>query len=505
MGDFYEEHRGFNIKRLVLSCAILVAIGGGAYYWIRSSRPTLEKARSLRDSGDIHRAVEMYEHLAYSQDTTILKEIGEILFFRQGVPADREKGIQYLRFAALGGDRGSQILLGNMYFDEMETYEDPTSATIFLRMAAENGDAQSAAKLAALYCAGSGMARNYQEAARLFQQAADAGDTKSTVMLGRMYMLGEGVDKDVNKAREFFDKAGDSDDPDLRFLIGGAYYDAGAYDLAADHLVFASMRGIDDATYLLGKMYYYGLGVAQDYGKAADCLLPLVDQANDEILVMLGRMYYFGHGVEQNYSVARTYLEGPASRRNPEALGIMGAMLVRGLGGEVDLARGLHYLRNAMEQNDVIAIGALGELHYYGRGVPFNRELALEYLTNAATRGDDRARQILGYYDALSADNALREREAISRRIAQQRHELELLLIGSSNKSEYEKAKSKLDRLEFEKHQAELRAQKEDEERMREFQEALRGQPNQGPNSPSPQEADIRRTPIFNRSPAAPP
>lgn len=489
MDDYYGPSRGPNYLRLAITVVVLLALAGGVYYWHLNSRPTLEKARSLGASGNMPAAVEMYAALADTHDLEAQKELGYILYHGDGVPADRERGLQYLRYVALGGDRPTQTFLGDLYYNELTEDDDVTMASIFLRLAADNGDAESAGRLARLYMRGRGMTRNRGDAAKYFEQAAKAGDVESSIMLGRMYLLGDGVEKNIDRAKAYLDKAADSEDPRLRFEIGEAYYDVGAPDLAIDHLLFASLRGVDDATYLLGRMYYYGEGVEQSYAAAADCLLPLAGKEgmdNVEVMVMLGRMYYYGHGVEQNYAAARTYLDLPAKRKHPMAMGIMGAMLVRGLGGDVDMALGLHYLRNALSENDTTAISAMGELHYYGKGVPFNRELALDYLSKAAAKGDEDARRVLNYYDGLLAQNAVREREAMDREIARRRHEMEMTLI--QGRGDTSTVQREINRLELQKRQAELRARKADEERLREFEESLRrreAQAARGPAAPA--------------------
>lgn len=48
---------------------------------------------------------------------------------------------------------------------------------------------------------------------------------------------------------------------------------------------------------MLGKSYYYGRGVAQDYNKAFECFLKVEGAAN----FWLAKCYYYGHGSAQNF------------------------------------------------------------------------------------------------------------------------------------------------------------------------------------------------------------
>ena len=66
------------------------------------------------------------------------------------------------------------------------------------------------------------------------------------------------------------------------------------------------------AAYKIGEMYYYGLGVEQDYNKAIEFLKQyngdfdedFADEAPPIVWRMLGEMYKNGWGVEQNLEEA---------------------------------------------------------------------------------------------------------------------------------------------------------------------------------------------------------
>lgn len=70
----------------------------------------------------------------------------------------------------------------------------------------------------------------------------------------------------------------------------------------------ALKQGVEEAAYKIGEMYYCGLGVEQDYGKAFEFLKYYNDEFDEECFEeapakvhrMLGEMYQNGWGIKKN-------------------------------------------------------------------------------------------------------------------------------------------------------------------------------------------------------------
>lgn len=60
-------------------------------------------------------------------------------------------------------------------------------------------------------------------------------------------------------------------------------------------------QGNPDAQAALGYLYYHGLGVGQDYGRAADWFQRAADQGQPEAQAFLGTLFYNGVGVPRSY------------------------------------------------------------------------------------------------------------------------------------------------------------------------------------------------------------
>ena len=69
----------------------------------------------------------------------------------------------------------------------------------------------------------------------------------------------------------------------------------------------------------LGDMYFYGVGLKQDYKKAFMYYMQSAEQGNAEAQYQIGQMYYEGKGVSVNYHKAYLYYSISNINGNPSA------------------------------------------------------------------------------------------------------------------------------------------------------------------------------------------
>ena len=113
----------------------------------------------------------------------------------------------------------------------------------------------------------------------LFKKMEKEGSLDAIAEIGNIYELGGGgVRQDFVEAKKWYTKAA---------------------HLAND--VYAYLG--------LGRLYYFGKGVSQDYGKALFYFSRLKDCEIPGALFALGRMYLLGQGTKQDLLVARIYFE----------------------------------------------------------------------------------------------------------------------------------------------------------------------------------------------------
>ena len=98
---------------------------------------------------------------------------------------------------------------------------------------------------------------------------------------------------------------------------------------------------------MLGKSYYYGRGVSQDYNKAFECFLKVEGAAN----FWLAKCYYYGHGSAQNFKKAfelfkETEKSAPGNKENKL---LLGECYYYGMGVEADIKKTVSYFPEAAE------------------------------------------------------------------------------------------------------------------------------------------------------------
>lgn len=149
-----------------------------------------------------------------------------------------------------------------------------------------------------------------------FKLASENGEIDAWFSLGECYETGEGTQKDVRKAVEWYEK---------RLSVG---MDIGCCDR-------------------LGCLLYEGTdGVEIDYGRAFQLLLYAWNDGNTWGADCLGRMYFYGRGVQQDYIKAREVLE-KVDYNNKEVRYCLGCIYAQGLGVAEDIPKGVEYLQKA--------------------------------------------------------------------------------------------------------------------------------------------------------------
>ena len=79
-------------------------------------------------------------------------------------------------------------------------------------------------------------------------------------------------------------------------------------------------KGHVDAQYQLGRRYYWGLGVPQDYGKAAEWWQKAAKQGDPYAQFWLGYIYEYGLGVPRNMTQAAEWYQKADKQGHPVAV-----------------------------------------------------------------------------------------------------------------------------------------------------------------------------------------
>ena len=186
--------------------------------------------------------------------------------------------------------------------------------------------------------------------------------------------------------------------------LGKMYYEgtgvAQNYNEAFKWFQKAADKGIDDACAYLGKMYYEGTGVAQNYNEAFKCFQKAADNGVTGAYTWLGVMYYDGQGVAQNYEKAFLWTKKAAENGAANAYVGLGVMYCNGQGVVQNYNEAFKWYQKAADNGAADAYVGLGVMYCKGQGVAKNSNEAFKWFEKAADNGVASAFAYLGdmYY-----------------------------------------------------------------------------------------------------------
>lgn len=157
----------------------------------------------------------------------------------------------------------------------------------------------------------------YPEALHWFKEAAEGGNGEGWYYVGWFYWDGMGVEKDPAYAVSCFEKE----------LVGNP-----------------NQTGANN---LLGRAYFLGQGVSQDYAKAFRHLSIAHDKKGSTWGVLyLAKCCFYGYGTSQDYGRALQFLN-EVNWKNKDADYMRGYLYCNGLGVAEDIAKGVDYLQKS--------------------------------------------------------------------------------------------------------------------------------------------------------------
>ena len=173
---------------------------------------------------------------------------------------------QYIE-AAKKGDAAAELKVAQSHQFPSEGY------FYWLKRSAEHGDHRAQNVLAYCYSEGQGIAQNKKLAFDWWLKSAEQGNAASQGAVGAYYLNGVVVPKNEEKAYYWYQKGAAQNDVHSLVMMGFAYEGKGIIpeDPVKSFECFkkAAELGSDMAEPQVAFRYFYGDGVAQDYGQAA--------------------------------------------------------------------------------------------------------------------------------------------------------------------------------------------------------------------------------------------
>jgi TPR repeat protein/predicted acylesterase/phospholipase RssA/ankyrin repeat protein len=325
-----------------------------------------------------------------------------------GVKENYKEAVEWYTKAAEQGHAGSQYNLGRMYLkgrgvdksDEQASKWFTKAAEQFTKVA-EQGDAEGQYTLGLMYQHGYGVNKNDEEAFKWYVKSAEQGNTDGQYYLGLMYENGKGVPKDKDKAEEWFRKATVKGYANASYRLGIIYMNEGKNDREAIYqLERAAQQGKVEGLYYLGIMYenhrptnasiLYWHEALRSYTTAAE-------KGHVDSQCSLGRMYFEGREIKQNYKEALYWYTKAAEQGNAEGQYHLGIMYENGSGVEKNYDVAVEWYTKATEQGHAGSQSNLGCMYLEGRGVDKSNEQAIKWFTKAAEQGDAKGQYNLGH------------------------------------------------------------------------------------------------------------
>lgn len=196
-------------------------------------------------------------------------------------------------------------------------------ALICFQRAAKSGDALAQTYLGIMYRLGKGVKKNPQISLNMFNKAIAQNYPLAMIQLGHVYHEGDGVSADLSKAFSLYKKAADLDSPQGQFYT--AYcYNAGK-GIAKDsvqafkYFVLSANNDYEEAAEQVAYFYYIGKVVPQNYKETVNYLEKADDCRTDFATYLLGALYYRGMGTEKNPIKAEELLSSVAEKESNAA------------------------------------------------------------------------------------------------------------------------------------------------------------------------------------------
>jgi TPR repeat protein len=232
-----------------------------------------------------------------------------------------------------------------------------------LRELAVTGDVDAQVALAGAYEAGLGVPVNLGTAASWYAKAADGGHPGAQFNLATMYHDGQGVQKSAATAARWYRAAAEQDDPVAQLALA-KLLDAGATGVSRDpaqalgwYQKAATLGGLADAQYALGRMYERGRDVARNVHTAVDSYRKAADQGHTEAQIALGRLLSGRSDDLMNAIDAHMWFNLAASRWTSESQRVRAVRLRDALAASMTPGQLLEAARRAIAWQDTVGMG----------------------------------------------------------------------------------------------------------------------------------------------------
>ncbi|MEB7935834.1 J domain-containing protein [Escherichia whittamii] len=201
------------------------------------------------------------------------------------------------------------------------------------------------------------------------------------------------------------------------YYVGKKYYEGDEvvqdFKLAFDWFTRAARHNVIDAQYALGVMYLDGRGVEKNITLAKEHFLTVAQSGKSNGQYELACIYRFADRPLQDYDEALHWYLYAATQGHELAQYELGKMYLQGIGVARDEVQAHRWFLQSAEQDHLDAQYRTARLYYESESIPQDEEKALYWFTKAAKNGSGDAMYELGKYYLANNDNPENNAEAI--------------------------------------------------------------------------------------------
>lgn len=154
----------------------------------------------------------------------------------------------------------------------------------------------------------------------------------------------------------------------------------------------------------IGRMYFEGKGVPQDYNKAAEWIHKSAEGGHPASQYMLAWFYYKGIGVPRDYIKSVAWAQQSSDKGDVDASNLLGVLYRTGQGVPKDYTKALEFFHEADRYGNIEAPAHLASMYKSGQGVSKDYRQAIDWYAKAAEKGNDTGWIHLAYLYATCKD-----------------------------------------------------------------------------------------------------
>jgi SEL1 protein len=238
--------------------------------------------------------------------------LGYMYFHGFGVPKDLKLAYKYFKAAADAGYAEAQFSLGTMYYSGEGAERSESLAIQYFTVASQQYHTRAIFNLAQIYLHGAGTRASCPMAVELYKKVAERGVWASELKKAHKSY----IDGDYEHSIMLYTRLAEEGvrtaqiNAAYMFSLEQGYFFENANNISYLLWKRAADQGDSSALRIIGDYYYYGkLGLNADLAKASEYYRGASEKKDVHATFNLGFMHQFGIGVDQDLHLAKRYFD----------------------------------------------------------------------------------------------------------------------------------------------------------------------------------------------------